>query len=436
MRWFWLFSFLVFPAAAAIAQAPVDELRFAQSVTRLSSPDFRERERGGTELLAYGDAAIPLVKAAMLSNTDPEAVQRLGRILNELEARWLAQPRRVTYQANQKNAKDLFQELTRQTGYKFQFPKPLPKTLVNVNWQGMPFLQAIDNICELTGCSNETQDIDGTYIISDTDKHDPHVAYSGPFRIVAANVSSNRQFTLNGLARRMPNQPPVDYLQLVLNVNSEPKASMCGISTVVVLKAMDDKKNSLSAGDEPVLAADGMLNKITFETPVPSFRTYSLSASLGLIRADRRAEKLSEIRGKLAVSVLVGTKPVAVIDNLAGQEGKTIESQAYSIKVGKLGVNGAFATIDVTFRRKHGHPDEFNWVQLLPMRLEAYDAEGRPLRFAGIDGQSVGPNFASMTFQYLRPTGQRPPKIAKLQFVDWTVKPQEIDFTLKDIPLP
>jgi hypothetical protein len=97
------------------------------------------------------------------------------------------------------------------------------------------------------------------------------------------------------------------------------------------------------------------------------------------------------------------------------------------------------ATVSVTVRRKQPveGDDNYSWVNTTQQRFEAFDAEGRVLRFNGVADQNIEPNIVRLTLQFVRPAGgQKPPKIAKLHLVEWAVQHKPIEFAPKDLPLP
>ena len=411
---------------------------FAALVGQLAADDYQAREHAGAALLKAGEAAIPDLKAALAKVADPEAARRLHVILERLESNRLGEARRVTLKVERKPAKEVFAELARQTGYKFRLDATLDKPLVTFDWAGTPFLQAVDQLCDVLQLNSAVEDPDGTVQIFDGDQVHPHVAYSGPFRIVATTIGSNRNAVLGGFSRRNPLQRQPDFVTLGVAIQGEPKACLCAVGPATVVRATDELKNSLLFGDPAAAPGDdsppGAANA---DLPVPAFRSYTSGTSLNLNRTARPAEFVKECHVKLTVAVLAEARPEIVVADVAKSQGQKFTGRTHLLEVGPTGVQNNAATVAVTVRRKQSDGDDYSWTSAVQQRFEAFDAEGRVLRFIGIPDQNIEPNTVRMTLSFVRPAGgQKPPKIAKLHLVEWVVRHKPIEFTLKDLPLP
>ncbi len=431
-------------AGVAAAQPPAapPPVDFAALVAQLAADDFQARERAGALLLKAGEAAIPDLKAALAKAGEPEATRRLAVLVERLESARLGEPRRVTLKVERKPAKEVFAELTRQTGYKFTFTlngnanSAFDKGLVTFDWRGTPFLQALDELCDALQVNSNVQDPGGEVNVFEGDQVNPHVAYAGPFRLVVTNVNSNRNVQVGGLSRRNPLARQPDYVNLIFMVHGEPKACLCAIGQPTALRATDELKNSLvlgapAAGDDTPPNADA-----NAEVPVPNFRSHSGSTSLTLNRAARQAEFVKECRVRVSVAVLAETRPEIVALDVAKGLGRKYTGRTHLLQVGAAGVQGNTATLDVTVSRKHADTDDYSWMSTMQQRFEAFDAEGKPLPAASVNQTNNGPNAVTLSLSFTRATGQKPPVIAKLHLVEWVVQHKTVEFTLKDIPLP
>ena len=422
-------------AGVADAQAPAAD--FAGFVAQLAADDYQARERAGAALLRAGEAAIPDLKAALAKVADPEAARRLHVILERLESNRLGEPRRVTLKVERKPAKEVFAELARQTGYKFRLDATIDKPLVTFDWAGTPFLQAVDQLCEVLQLNSTVEDPDGTVQIFDGDQVHPHVAYAGPFRIVATTIGSNRNAVLGGFSRRNPLQRQPDYVNVGVAVQGEPKACLCALGQPTVVRATDELKNSLAFGEAAAPGDDVPPGTPNSDLPVPAFRSHNSGTSFIINRVARQADYVKECHVKLTVAVLAEARPEIVVADVVKAQGQKFTGRTHLLEVGPTGVQNNAATVAVTVRRKQSDGDDYSWISTVQQRFEAFDAEGRVLRFNGVADQSMEPSAVRLTLQFVRPTGgQKPPKIAKLHLVEWVVQHKPIEFTLKDLPLP
>jgi len=433
LRHRWLSTLLAAGWVAGVAPAA----DFAALITQLAADDYQARERAGAALFKAGDAAIPELKAALPKATDPEARRRLEVILERLESARLGEPRRVTLKVERKPAKEVFAEIAKQTGYKFRVDATPDNALVTFDWRGTPFLQAVDQLCDALQLNAAVEDPDGTVQIFDGDQHNPHAAYAGPFRVVATNVNSNRNLQIGGLSRKNPLARQPDYVNVNFAISGEPKACLCAVGNPLVVRATDELKNSLVAGDpDPGPNGLALAEGVPGDLPLPTFRSFASSASFALVRVTRQAEFVAECRVKLTVAVLSESRAEIVVTDVAKSQGKKFNGRVHLLEVGASGAQNNAATVTVTVQRKQPDPNDYNWINALPQRFEAYDAEGRALRFNGLTEQNNGPNSATLTMMFVKPGAQKPPKVARLQLVEWLVQHKPIDFTLKDLPLP
>ena len=424
-------------AGAADAQPPAAEL--AALVAQLAADDYLARERAGAALLKAGDGAIPDLKDALAKVADPEARRRLEVVLERLESARLGEPRRVTLKVERKPAKEVFAEIAKQTGYKFRLDASPDNALVTFDWRGTPFLQAVDQLCDVLQLNANVEDPDGTVQIFDGDQLHPHAAYAGPFRIVATNVNSNRGLQVGGFSRKNPLARQPDYVNVGVTVSGEPKACLCALGQATVVRATDELKNSLLFGDpESAPGDDPRPAGPNADLPPPAFRNYSTGTSFALNRVARQADFVKECRVKVTAAVLAEARADVVVADVAKAAGQKFTGRTYLLEVGATGVQNNAATVGVTVRRKQVEPDDYNWMNAVQQRVEAYDAEGRLLRANGaIDStQNQALNAVTLVLTFTKPGAQKPPKIARLQLVEWVVQYKPIEFTFKDLPLP
>ena len=414
-------------ALAASAVAPL--------IAQLGSPDYRAREKAGRDLLALGDRALPALKAALPTVEDPEANRRLQVIVAKLDGDRLRSPRRVTLKVTDKSPKEIVTEIARQSGYVIRCDdEGHPKVRLSFDLAGVPFWEALDKVCDAAGLIVSEQGEDGSLAVYYNDTYNPHVCYDGPFKVVATNVNSGRGLQLAGLSRRQPNPRQPEYLNLNLSLLSEPKAAVVGIGTPVVTKAVDDRGGSLAP---PPDGSPAGLHDSLYLGAAPAFRSFNTNFGLSLVRPDRAAESVKELRGKVPVMLLAEVRPEITVPDLLKVRKKRFAGRTVELDVITADFQNDVLTLDLTFRRRGGDPDDYGWLNTLAVRTEVLDAAGAKLRFNGVNNQNNGPGVCGMQLQFTTQGGAtKAGKPATLQFVEWVTVTRDVNFVLKDLPLP
>lgn len=423
------------PAAAAPPDPAVDPAKVTGLVVLLGSPDYRTRERAGRDLLALGDRGLPALKAALPAVADPEANRRLQVIVERLDAERLRSPRRVSLKVAGRKPEDVLDEIARQTGYRIEYDarERTVDRRVSLEFADLPFWEALDRVCDAAGLVVNESSEDGTVGVMYYDTFSPHVSYDGPFKVVATNVNSGRGLQLSGLSRRLPSPRQPEYLSLNLSVLSEPKAPVVGIGHPTVTKATDDRGGSLA----PVGDAEGTTHETLYRGSPPMFRSFNTNFGVGLVRTDRAAEWIREIRGKVPVQLLADTRPEIVVPELLTVKKQQFSGRTVDLEVGSADFRNDLLTLDLRFRRRGGDPDDYTWLNTLAMRVEVSDATGAMLRFNGVANQRNGPGVCELTVQFTIPGGAA--KVGRpttLRFVEWVTVTRDVHFVLKDVPLP
>src|SRR5262245_31745621 len=113
------------PAPPPVGPAPVAADGKADASIKklnedLGSEDWRTREKAGTELAVKGEKALPQMRAALLATDNPEVQRRLAVLVRKLDRERLTEPKRVTLNAKDQTAKQIFDEISKQTGYRIE----------------------------------------------------------------------------------------------------------------------------------------------------------------------------------------------------------------------------------------------------------------------------------------------------------------------------
>jgi hypothetical protein len=417
-------------AAVAPAQPP-DAGRIMALVAQLGSDDYRAREAAGKALLAHGDRALPALKAALNAVEDPEAHRRVEVIVQRLEAERLVTPRRVTLKASNKSPKDVVAQIARQTGYAIELDGAGDDVKLSLDLADVPFWEAVDRVCIAAGLSvNQTHDETGALHLYFNDCYDPHVSYWGPFRVVADHVSSSRDLKLSGLPRRAPNLRQPEHLHLNFDLFAEPKAEVLGLGQPVLTKATDDTGASLLLPQPPQDRWDAY-----YPSPV-GFRSFNHGFGVMLHRVSQRATAIRELRGRVPVILVSEARPEIVVADVLTAKGKRFAGRTVDLEVVSVEYANDALSLELTARRKHGDPDDWHWLHVLPQRLEVTDTGGGKYAFNGVFEQNVGQNLVTYQMQFANRTGKKLGKPSKLQLVEWVTVTRDVEFAFKDIPLP
>jgi hypothetical protein len=276
------------------------------------------------------------------------------------------------------------------------------------------------------------------------DAFNPHVAYAGPFRVVATQISSNRSVQLSGLNRRGFNAGRSnDYMNLSFQIQSEPKNPILGATQAEVLAATDDAGASLVPPKDPNTVRSQYYGG-------GMYRTHSAHANVALVRVDKAATKLRTLKAKVGVVMLSGVVPEVVVPDPLKVKGKKFAGRTAEVTFDSLAEanNGVYA-LAVTVRKLGGSDDgnvDYNWSNNLQQRVELYDDNGNKLRNYGANSINNNGSAVTMSLQFgsedrfgRRPGAGAAPKAgppAKFVLNEWVTVTHEVTFEFRDIPLP
>jgi hypothetical protein len=419
-------------ATATLTPSPPNDRAVRALVERLGAADFRTREAAHRDLVALGDAARPALQRAADATDNPEIERRLEVLLDKLERERLIRPSRITLRGKYP-VETILAQITRQTGYAFTNVSNDDKISMTVNWNAVPFWEALDEIANATGFSIQMNgDESGTVGFSNSDSHDPHVFRTGPYRIVATNIGTSTNRQLSGLPRRTSPYSAYGSTNLNLMIFSEPKNPMLAVGNPTIAKAEDDTGQSLAPA-----ADESMRNFTSGYYGGGNPRGHSLYLYANLAKPHKDATRIKELRGTVPVSLLVGTRPELTIEKLVGMKKKTFVSRTTEVTIDSVGEpnDGGFS-IALSAKMLQPNPDDYSWAGSFPQRLEVYDAVGRKYANAGTGVHQQAPGSTHVTVQFAPPEGKKLGPPAKLVLVEWIAATREIEFVFKDIPLP
>jgi hypothetical protein len=425
-------------SSAAVAENPFKssgptptEKKALALIEKLAAADFRERETAARDLAALGDRARPVMKRVAATTDNPEVERRLEVLIAKLEHAELHNPRRVTFTGN-KPIGQLLKEIADQTGYKVNGGPDDEKQRLTVAWKDRTFWEALDEVAEAAGLSVQANDYGeeaGGVSVHANDSFDPHVHRAGPFRVVATNIGSNQNRLLSGLPRK--GLPVVNNGTLTLNLMllSEPKNPMLGAQPVVVTAATDDTGASLLAGDDPN-------TRVSYYNSA-NYRGNNQYLYVNLGKPAREATLIKELRGKVQLTLLAGTRPEITVEKLLTVKKKTFVSRTTELLIESV-TEPSEAGFSVTLTAKHLHAthEDYAWSNAVYQRLEVYDEDGEKFVTTGATNMNQAPGSVSMTLPFVPPAGRKLGKPTKLVLVEWITAPREVEFSFKNVPLP
>ena len=434
----WLISLALFvvqpvwPDDRAAVRADLSKPgELSRIVEQLGSPIFMDREEASRQLSLASPEIRTRLEILLARCEDPEARRRLEAIIAALKRNELIQPTKVTLFVKNIGAKSAFQELARRTGYLIRTDGLHNNQPVHsFNLVDVPYWQAVDQISLAAGAMTNPQDDQGTLGVYFSDTYNPYVAYSGPFRIVATHINASQNLPLAGLPRRGIMQPRQDYLGLNFQILSEPKSPMVGIGQMIPVTAIDEQGATL-------IPRQGQHSpRTSYYSPTASYRSFNLSASVGLTRPHRQSLRIKEFEGKIPVLILTATQPVLTIDNLLSTKQHQASSKNLEILLSNVtAMEGGGVQMTASFRNRAAQPNDYSWSNTLSQRIVVLDDKGGKLNLNQIDFEQNSPESCLFKMQFAsNQNPARPPR--KLIVYEWETLLHEITVRFHDLPLP
>jgi hypothetical protein len=424
-----------------VAETPPDPA-LKQMLDDLGSDDWRTREKAGRDLEALGQKALPHMRKALLTTDNPEVQRRLEVLVRKMDRARLIEPKRITLSMKDKTAKEFFDEIAKQTGYKIEFGGG-PDTKHSFEFNNTPFWQAVDAVANASGFTVYAEYEDETVRVYNNDAMNPHVAYAGPFRFVATNISSNRNVQLSGISRRGDNNRMNEYMNLSFQIQSEPKNPMLGVTQPELTEAKDEFGGNLLPPRERHAYSPGYINN--------SYRGHNTYVSVNLTRGDRAAKTIKSLKGRVGIVMLSGTVADVVVPDALKTKKKTFVGRTVQVDFDSVdedanqkGIYVVSFTAKRLGERDPNRNDDYQWSNSLWQRLELTDDKGNRYFCPGPTAQNFnGQGVVQMVVQFGtddRRTGRqaavKPGAPAKFTLNEWLTITHEVTFEFKDIPLP
>jgi hypothetical protein len=399
--------------APALAPAQKEEASVPsveQLVRRLGDEDFGKREAATRALRAAGSRALPSLRKA-LRHPDLEVRKRAGRLVAALEAELAFAATPVTVDVNKKPARDVLDDLTRQTDYRFLFVggygnnNPCTLRLTKA-----PFWQALDEVCARTGMVIETGQGGDHVYVSVEKTPPPPVHHDRAFRTVVNGCTT----PAGGTAR------------VGLTVYAEPKLTLLVLGPVKLEKALDQDGRSMLP---PAGKGEGGQTFIRW-----GLRRYlGTRFAIDLVRPSEKSRSVKHLKGSLPVFAVIRRQDEVLTDRVGESTGKSFRVGPVNLHVAGLreGPAGRFTLTVVLLNEEAASGLDAAWTGTADSRILLLDGKGNRLYCDGSTLFRRGPGHLHLTCRYW--CGSRKP--AKLIYQHWHVRGTEVAFEFRDIPL-
>lgn len=362
---------LVALATPALAQPDVGELE--DLLKDLTSTDFAARERATGRILAIGEASRVFLEAAR-NGLDLEGRLRVDAILSRLATADEAS-QGIVFESTRVHVdfdEIPIDEATRRLGLAAGVPirygqvqrggvgaPPGQRVPISFSASGLPFFEALDRFCVLTGCTFNSDYATGGLVLNPTTggKVGP-VRYDGPMRIAAMSMSVNRTTRFV--------DPPTTYATLQVRINVEPQARLLGLlSPVRGVTAKDGKGNTVRFTNR-----DGPRHMQSLTTNFQVFQAISMEPPA------TNAKKLVEVR--IPLELVVPTRMVSAdIASLDPSDAEHAGAGSLRLKVDSHHRSGEKQTVTISFVAPIAEGKEP--LRTLPQyeEIELYDLKGQ-----------------------------------------------------------
>ncbi|HLJ96049.1 MAG TPA: hypothetical protein VKU02_22935 [Gemmataceae bacterium] len=437
-----LIGFGLLPLSRADAPPPKPPAppRIESLIGQLADQDFRRRAAATRALAALGTEALPALQQAR-SHPDPEVRRRLDELIPPMERMLALAPKQITLHMTNRPIREIFGELSKQTGYKFAGLENQPgeqnKQVYTFDFDGVPFWQAMDQVCEAGGfvLQQNYQSDDSLRLFYQPDSYVPFVSYDGAFKVIPTGFNYSRSNHFAQIMRNRPDQQRFESLHVNLTLAVEPKLPILRVGSVRLSMAEDEERHSmLPAGTE---TANGMwAGRHSYYGG--GYRSYVQQTQALLILPSRTSRTVRILKGVIPVTLLADQKPAVITDRILAAKGKKFTSGAATFiieDVSELAGKQHQIKISVTEDSKDS-PNDWTRIQSLQQRIELQDEKGNKEQFYFNSIGSNGINSAQYTLTVGPNDNAKIGPPARLVYYSWILMEHEVPFELKDLPLP
>lgn len=425
------------PAAPVVVKpAPIDPA-IAALVADLGSDDYQIREEAGKKLAKMGEKALPDLRRALDTSENLEVSRRLTVLVRKLDYDRLVNPKRVTLKVKDKSAKEIMDVIAKQTGYKIEYNGGGDQKY-SFDFENVAFWPAMDQVATAAGLSvNPGYDDDSIHLYQQNSQS-PWVSYSGPFRLVANNISTSKNIQLSNLSPNGFGNRGQEYINFSFQIFSEPKNPILGVMPVELISSEDETGASLVPPKDANNRVSHYYNQ--------GYRSHNASGYLNLVRGAKDATTIKQMKGRVGIVLLSGTTPEIVIPDPLNIKTKKFTGRNAILDIEALTENGKGSgqyTLAVTVS-KAGPNDpnhyDYSWANNAWQKMELVDDKGNKYRAQSYNHINSTPSSIQMTVPFGPDTRlPNPPKLGppvKFVFNEWQSVTTEVTFEFKDVPLP
>ena len=229
-------------------------------------------------------------------------------------------------------------------------------------------------------------------------------------------------------------QQTQEYLQVNLQIATEPRLPILKVGQVRLTVAEDDEKHSMVPNGD----ANGNFAWGQRFYSGGWYRSHMHQTQANLVWPSKSSRTVRTLRGAIPVTLLADQKPSVITDKVLGSKGKKFKvgEASFSVEdVKELPGKQYQISMSVTETSKD-NPQDYSRIQSIQQRLELRDDKGNKFpAYVNITNWG-GPTNAS--FQLMtQPNGnQKLGRPAKLLYYAWVLMEHEVAFEFKDLPLP
>lgn len=426
------------PGLRASSPAPPagPPLSVPRLVEQLGDADYRERDRAGRLLRGLGPAALAELRPAR-NHADPEVRRRVNEIVADLETAELLAPKLVTLDAKDRTLRQIFQDVTRQTGYKIESFGGNEQQHYSFKFERVPFWQAVDRVSNAAGLVYQPYYGDGAVHLQAQESYVPYLYYDGSFRLVANGFQQSRSIDFATLPKNPTTVMHPDGLAFTFSVCAEPRLPLLGASEPRLEAAYDNLNNSMVPRPD-MHDPNGMMNHTVMRYG-NGYRVFCQQLQLNLARPSEKATSVRLLKGSVPLTVLVSEKPEVVTDQLMKAKGKKFKVGSTSFAIEDVSATPAGQyqlKMTIANESKDAADNDYTWINSLFYRVEVQDDKGHKYPNFGSNWMNSSARHVQIQFTYGQPGNAKLPPPSKLIYHSWTTLQTQATFAFKDLPLP
>lgn len=401
------------------------QLQVRRLTRQLDSLRLAERDAAEAALIAMGPAVLGHLPP--VTDRTPDGVaQRLGRVRQKLEqavAEEMAEPSTITLGPATLRLSALLAALEEQSGNRIvdaraQFGHKVADPELKVEFQQMPFWEALDSVLDLAGLTVYPYGQErAVHVVARPEGQMPRIGracYKGPFRIEPVLIRAEHDL-------RRSAKP---LLQLTNEIAWEPRVRPITLEQAMSAVEAKDEHGDALAVDDP---------EATLEVPVEDDRT-ATNLAYSLQAPARRIERIAGFSGTLR-ALIPGKVATFQFDGLLEAKNARQRIGGAAVTLEQVRRTGEFWEVAIRVRFDDAGPalqSHRGWIFNNPAYLQSPD--GEKLAYARFETTRQAENELGMAYLFAL---DGPP--AQLQFVYETpvlVLDVKLPFELKDVPLP